>query len=67
MTQPQQSQRTVSVWPSLSTTVETVISVPPQPAEACCGDFDEPEVGSAERLHPKGRDYRDLTACDDAE
>lgn len=74
MTQPQQSQRpmrTVPVWPGLSAIVDTVISVPPQPAEAVCdGDGwrdDEPEVGSADRLHSKGRDYRDLAACDDAE
>lgn len=47
---------TISIWPGLSAIVETVISTPhrPEPAEACC-DFDEPEVGSVERLYPRGR------------
>lgn len=68
MTQPQQSQRpmrvdddfdrlrSVQVFPSLGMMIDTVISTPhrPEPAEACC-EYDEPEVGSVEKLYPRGR------------
>lgn len=68
MTQPQQDQRpmrdddgfdrlrSIQVFPSLGMMIATVISTPhhPEPAEACC-EYDEPEVGSVERLFPRGR------------
>lgn len=58
MTQPQQSQRTTYRIPEAGIVYDTVLPRP-QPAEAVCdGDGsrdDEPEVGSAEKLHPDGR------------
>lgn len=67
----------VSVWPGLSSIVETLINEPshPPPAEACCGDFDEldldeptpqRDVCGAEPVVACG-EFDDLSAFDDAE